>query len=76
MALTASLLASLESISAETSRMLNYLDQAPLLPPGDRHELKRRVFAIREETQELFEWLSAVLAAGPDEDRVLRERRG
>lgn len=57
MTATAALLTSLDAISHETSLMLVAADD-PSVPAADRRELKRRVYEIRGQPQELFEWLS------------------
>ena len=58
MTASAALLASLDVISHETTIMEVTLDDAEGLPPGERHEAKRRVMEIRARAQELFEWIS------------------
>ena len=55
---TATLLSSLNAITAETVTMLTVLDEAKMT--SDRREAKRRVLEIKGKAQELFEWLSAV----------------
>ncbi|HEX2121734.1 MAG TPA: hypothetical protein VHL59_08840 [Thermoanaerobaculia bacterium] len=54
---TAELLASLEAISNETTRMLAILDD-PETKSSQRREIKRRVVQIRETTHALIEWLA------------------
>ncbi len=58
MTATASLLASLDVISAETTTMLSALDS--LRTSSDRHEAKLRVTQIRGLAQELLDWLAEV----------------
>jgi hypothetical protein len=58
MTATATMLQSLDVISAETVTMLAELDTAKLTP--DRREAKRRVLEIKANAQELFDWLTAV----------------
>ena len=66
MSVSAALLASLEAISHETTRMLNVLDaNAEALPPDDVREAKRRIFLIRTEAQELFDWIGAARLEEP-----------
>jgi hypothetical protein len=55
---TAALLASLDVISHETTRMLAVLDDVSAT--SDRREAKRRVLEIRANAHELIEWLSEV----------------
>jgi hypothetical protein len=58
---TATLLQSLDVITADTVTMLTALDSAEsILSPADRREAKRCVLEIKSGTQELFEWLAAV----------------
>jgi len=64
MTATAALLASLDTITAETTTMLTALDGAAASP--DRREAKRRVLEIRGFAQELFDWLAV---AGLEEPR-------
>jgi hypothetical protein len=46
--------------------MLNVLDaNAEALPADDVREAKRRIFLIRTEAQELFEWISAARLEEP-----------
>lgn len=54
---TAALLASLDVIAHETTRMLRTLDAAQIAS-DDRREARRRVLEIQARTQELFDWLS------------------
>jgi hypothetical protein len=68
---TATLLSSLDAISAETVTMLTVLDEAKMT--SDRREAKRRVLEIKGKAQELFEWLTAV---GLEETPPLRNYVG
>jgi hypothetical protein len=58
MTATASLLASLDVITSETTTMLAALDDASMTT--DRREAKRRVMEIRARAQELFDWVAEV----------------
>ena len=58
---TATLLQSLDVITADAVTMLTALDEAEsVMSPSDRREAKRRVLEIRGKAQELFDWLNAV----------------
>jgi len=61
---TAALLASLDTITHETTSMLTVLDDAEMTT--DRREAKRRVLELRGLAQELFDWLAV---AGLEEPR-------
>jgi hypothetical protein len=61
---TARLLASLDSISAETVQILDALE-SPGIDPADRREAKRRVLEIRARAHELIEWLSEARLEAP-----------
>ncbi len=63
MTATAELLASLDVVAAETTRMLRVLDDAA--PTADRREARRRVLEIRARAQELFDWMSEVGLEAP-----------
>lgn len=52
---TAALLASLDTITYETTSMLRVAED---VQPQDRRELKRRIMVIRAQAQELFDWLA------------------
>jgi hypothetical protein len=58
MRVTAALLASLEAVSHETTRMLTTLDTADVRHPDHHRETKRRVTELRTKVQELFDWLA------------------
>lgn len=60
---TAELLASLDVIAHETTRMLTTLEDMPAT--SDRREAKRRVLEIRGLTQEFFDWLAEVRLETP-----------
>lgn len=65
---TAAMLASLDVISVETTRMLDTLEVSRgIIPTSDFGEAKRRVLEIRGKAQELFDWLSEVRF---EEDRI------
>lgn len=61
---TAPLLAGLDSLAHETTRMLAILDESQGIA-SDRREVKRRVMEIRERAHELIEWLSEVRMEEP-----------
>ena len=65
MTTTARLLVSLESITHETSSMLDALDDSPALSPMDQRELKRRVHGMRDQAQALIEWLATARLEEP-----------
>jgi hypothetical protein len=62
---TAALLASLDTITAETTTMLSALDDAGMTT--DRREAKRRVLEIRARAQELFRLARGCRAGGAEE---------
>jgi hypothetical protein len=58
---TAILLLSLERITHEIREMLSAIDASDsVASPAARHELRRRIFGMRTEAQELMEWLAEV----------------
>lgn len=56
---TAALLASLEVITHETTRMLAVLGDRGL-PPNDQREATRRAYELRTRAQEFCDWLTEV----------------
>ena len=60
MTVTADLLASLDVITHETTRMQTVLDEGRIVRADDRREAVRRVTELRTKAQELFDWLSEV----------------
>ena len=64
MSVTADLLASLDVITPETTRMQTVLDEGPIVRADDRREAIRRVTELRTKAQELFDWLNEVRFEG------------
>lgn len=58
MTATAQILARLETITFESQRIVEVIDEAMLPSPSDRHEAKRRVLEIQAKAQEVFDWFS------------------
>ena len=65
MSVTADLLASLDVITHETTRMQTVLDEGHIVRVDDRREAIRRVTEIRTKAQEMFDWLSEVRLEDP-----------
>jgi hypothetical protein len=75
MSAIARLLSSLDAITHETTIMLTTAEE-PSLSSEDRRELKRRVFAIRGQAQELLNWLSELRAEASHANEIRRKHAG
>ena len=65
MSVTADLLASLDVITHETTRMQTVLNEGHIVRTDDRREAIRRVTELRSKAQEMLDWLSEVRFEDP-----------